>query len=120
LSGAVLAVAQLRNVRFRSCRMDTVNLRMITAQRVRFDECDLTGADLYEAQLPEAQLLGCRLAGADVSKASLPGAELHGSQLDGIVGVLALRDVVIDALQVMTLAPALIAAHGITVTDEST
>jgi hypothetical protein len=58
------------------------------------------------------------LIGADVSGATMPGAELHGSRLDGVVGVLALRDVVIDPLQVTGLAHAFLAAHGITVTEE--
>jgi hypothetical protein len=50
----------------------------------------------------------------------MAGCELHGSRLDGLVGVLALRDVRIDPVQVGELALAVLAAHGITVTDEPT
>ena len=50
----------------------------------------------------------------------MTGSELHGSRLDGLVGVLALGGVRIDAVQVTELAPAFLAAHGVTVTDEPT
>jgi uncharacterized protein YjbI with pentapeptide repeats len=93
---------------------------MATGERVRFEHCDLSNADLTECRFPEAQLLDCRLASTDVTTATLTGAELHGSDLAGIRGVLALREAVIDPLQVTMLAHALLAAHGITVTDEAT
>jgi uncharacterized protein YjbI with pentapeptide repeats len=86
----------------------------------RFDDCDLGGADFYEAQLPGCQLLDCRLEAADLSRAVLTGSELHGSRLEGLRGVLALRDVRIDPVQVTELAHAVLAAHGIEVTDAPT
>jgi uncharacterized protein YjbI with pentapeptide repeats len=118
LSGTILASARLRHVTFRGCRMDTVSLRMAAGSAVRFEHCDLRGADLYAAELPGSQLLDCDLTGADVSGATLTGSELHGSQLEALEGVLAVRDVVIDPLQVTALAHAVLRAHGITISDE--
>ena len=120
LSGIVLASARLRHVSFRDCRMAMVNLRVATSELLRFDACDLRNSDLYGAQLPGTRFLACDLTGADVSSASLDGSELHQSRLDGLVGVLALRNVVVDPVQAAAVGHALLAAHGISVTDEPT
>jgi uncharacterized protein YjbI with pentapeptide repeats len=87
---------------------------------VRLEGCDLRGGDLYAAQLPSTQLLDCDLTGADVSGAALGGSELHGSRLDELVGVLALRDVVLDPVQAIAVGESLLAAHGISITAEPT
>jgi uncharacterized protein YjbI with pentapeptide repeats len=100
--------------------MDDVSFRMATMETTRFDHCDLARADFYEARLPGCQLLDCQLAGADFSGATVGGSELHGSRLDGISGAPALRGVRVDPLQAMALAHALLASHGIEVTDEAT
>ena len=55
-----------------------------------------------------------------MSGAVLGGSELHGSRLDQLVGVLALRDAVVDPVQAIAVGHALLAAHGIVVTDEPT
>jgi hypothetical protein len=120
LSGALLQTARLRHVTFRGCRMDLVSLRMATGEAVRLEACDLRGGDLYAAQLPGTQLLDCDLTGADVSSAALGGSELHGSRLDELVGVLALRDVVLDPVQAIGVGEALLAAQGISITAEPT
>ena len=120
LSGAVLETARLRHVTFRSCRMDLVSLRMATGEAVRLEASDLRGSDLYAAQLPGIQLLDCDLTGADLSAAALGGSELHGSRLDQLVGVLALRDVVVDPLQAIAIGEALLARDGISITAEPT
>jgi len=117
LSGTVLTSARLEHVEFRACRMDLVNLRMVQGRMVRFTGCDLAGSDWYSAQLHDAQLLDCDLSGADVSAASLAGTEFHGSILDGVIGAAALRDVVIDPTQASAVGLALLAAHGISITD---
>ena len=100
--------------------MNLSSLRMAQAKRVRFDECDLSGSDLYAAQFSESQLLHSDLSGADLSGATLVGCELHGSRLDGVVGALALRDVVVDPVQASAVGLVLLAAHGISITDEPT
>ena len=61
-----------------------------------------------------------QLVGADFSQARLSGTELHGSDLDQLVGVAALRDVVIDQLQRAPIADALFEANGIIVSNEPT
>ena len=120
LSGTVLANARLRHVTFRGCRVDLVSWRMVTGEAVRLDNCDLRGGDLYAAQLPGTQFLDCDLTGADLSGAALGRSELHGSRLEQVVGVLALRDVVVDPVQAVTVGRALLAAHGISITEAPT
>lgn len=117
LSGTVLTSARLEHVEFRASRMDLVNLRMVRGRMARFTGCDLAGSDWYSSQLHDSQLLDCDLSGADVSAASLAGTDLHGSILDGVVGAAALRDVVIDPTQASAVGLALLAAHGISITD---
>ena len=118
LSGAVLSAASLRHVTFSECRMDQVSLRMTTATGLRLHGCDLRACDLYSATMQDTEFLGCDLSGADVTSARLGGSQFHRSLLDGLSGVLALRDVVIDAEQAVVIANALLVEHGITVTDE--
>ena len=120
LSGTLFANARLRHVTFRGCRMDLVSWRMVTGEAVRLDHCDLRGSDLYAAQIPGTQFLDCDLTGADLSDAALGGSELHGSRLEHVVGVFALRDVVIDPVQAVAVGHALLAAHGISITEEPT
>lgn len=118
LSGMVLTAAHLRNVTFRACRMDLLGMRMINAQMVRIDGCDLSGSDLYAAQFSDSQIIDSDLTGADLSGATLSGSELHGSRLEGVVGALALRGAVVDPVQAPAVGLALLAAHGISITDE--
>jgi uncharacterized protein YjbI with pentapeptide repeats len=100
--------------------MDGVSFRMAALEVTQFRDCDLRRADFYEANAPGCQLLRCRLDGADVTRAALTGTELHGSRLEGLIGVVALRGVRIDPVQVIELAHAVLAAQGIEVTDAPT
>lgn len=118
LSGTVLSRSTLQDVSFRDCRMDQVSLRMSTGVSLRLRGCDLRNADFASVDMPASELLDCDLSGADVSNAALGGSALHRSRLDGMSGVLALRNVVVDAEQAFVLGNALLAAHGITVTDK--
>jgi uncharacterized protein YjbI with pentapeptide repeats len=98
--------------------MDLVSFRMATSTGLRLWGCDLRDGDLYAAEMPDSQFLDCDLTGADITSATLGASELHRSRLDGLTGALALRDVVVDPVQAVLIGTALLAAHGITVTDE--
>lgn len=116
----MFATARLRHVTFERCRMDAASFRMAALEPVRMSSCDLRQTDFHEATVPGGQFLDCDLGGADVSRARFGGSELHGSRLDGLVGAVSLRDVVVDGAQAIELGQALLAAHGVVVTAEPT
>jgi uncharacterized protein YjbI with pentapeptide repeats len=91
---------------------------MCRGERVGFESTTMRGADLYEAELSAAHLFDCDLSGAELSKIRMAGARLHGCTLDEIKGAGYLRDVVIDATQLVPLALNVFAALGITIDDE--
>ena len=117
MSGAMFPDARLRHVRFIACRMDAAAFRMAVAPDVRFESCQLPGADLYAADLAGCTFVDCDLTGADLSQARLSGARLHGSDLTDVTGSGALRDVEIDASQLVPVALAIFESVGIRITD---
>jgi uncharacterized protein YjbI with pentapeptide repeats len=118
LTGAVLAGARLRKVRFVDCVLDDVNLRGVIGEDVVFEGCSLRSADLAAARMPGARLLRCDLTGIEVSNVDLQGASLHGSTLADVRGATSLRGVRIDPTQLLPLALPVLAAQGVTVTDD--
>jgi uncharacterized protein YjbI with pentapeptide repeats len=95
-----------------------VSLRMATSTGLRLVGCDVRHGDLYAADLPSSKLFDCDLTGADLTGAMFAGSELHRSRLDGLIGVLALQGVVVDPTQAVMIGNALLAEHGIVVTDD--
>lgn len=118
LTGATLAGARLRDVRFDGCTLQDANLRMCDAERVAADDGVFVGADLYAAKLADVRLRGCDLRGSDWTKATLNAVDLRGSRLEDIRGADSLRGVTIDSSQVVPLAYSLSVALGLTIADE--
>lgn len=118
MSGTVLAGGRLSDVAFNRCKADGLNLRMVQGTRVTFDDTVLRGAELLQASIAEARLLGCDLTEVDVTRATLTGAWLHRSTLEAMKGVEHLRDVVIEATQLVPLAVQVFAANGIVIAEE--
>ncbi len=118
MSGAVLAGARLRDVRFEECSLDDANLRMIDAERVTLSGCALVAADLHGAQIASAQFARCDLRGADFTKARLRDVDLRSSEVTGLRGAGTLRGATIDSAQVIALAHSLAAAVGVRVVDD--
>jgi uncharacterized protein YjbI with pentapeptide repeats len=85
------------------------------AELVRFEGSLLVEALLMGARLPGVVFADCDLTGADVTGATLAGSRLHGSHLDGVRGVRSLAGALVDADQVLALAPLLLAEAGIVV-----
>jgi uncharacterized protein YjbI with pentapeptide repeats len=118
MSGLQAVSTRLQDVTFTNCKLDGSNFRMSEADRVTFDTCDLRDADFYAASLHDVRFFDSELSGAEFSKALVPGGQFHGSNLHDIKGGADLRDIVIDAAQVVPLAHRVFAAMGIRVADE--
>ncbi|MAT04729.1 MAG: hypothetical protein CL424_06775 [Acidimicrobiaceae bacterium] len=121
LSGAVLSDDRLRHVRFHRCRMDGIVLRMASTIELVIQDCQLPAADLYGSDLSGSTIVDSDLSGADISNAQLSGAKLHGTDLADVVGGgAALRDVQIDAGQVVPVALLVFEGLGISITERPT
>jgi uncharacterized protein YjbI with pentapeptide repeats len=76
--------ANLQDVHFKGCNMDSALFRVAKCQRVLFEDCTLKEADFYEADLTNVRFRNCDLRGASLAKATLKGTDLRTCQLEGI------------------------------------
>lgn len=113
VAGVSLAGAGLRDVAFTRVRGARLDARFATLRAVRFTGCDLTEADLTAASLDGVEFVDCRLAQARFAQATLVRTTFTGCDLSAVQGVTGLRDAVVDAATLTTLAPALASAAGI-------
>lgn len=118
MTGTVLSAAVLRDVRISDSRADLANFRMARAEYLLIERTALREAEFYAATLAHSALLGCELTRANVSGAKLDAVNLHGCELDGLRGAESLGGASISADQLYPLAAALLAATGVTITDE--
>lgn len=76
--------ADLQDVHFKGCNLDSAMFRVAKCQRVLFEDCSLKEADFYEADLTHVRFRNCDLRGASFLKAILKGTDLRSCQLEGI------------------------------------
>lgn len=86
LTGARFIEAQLKDVLFRECKLDLIQLRMGRLQQCVFEQCNLADADFYGADLSGTVFRGCDFSRADFSSARLIGADIRDCRLDGLRG----------------------------------
>jgi uncharacterized protein YjbI with pentapeptide repeats len=116
--GVDLGEGNLSHATFTACKLDLANLRAAELENVIFDACSLREVDFYGAKLRDVHFKGCDLGGADFNQAALERADFRSSTLTGIRAVGSLRGAVINAGQLIELAPALAIEVGITVQDD--
>lgn len=117
MTGVVLSGATLQDVHIRACRADMAYLRMARADFLLVEDGSLREADCYQATLAHTGLLGCDLRGANFHDCSMTDVDLHDSTLDNLRGALSLRGASISPDQLLPLAPSLLAAAGINITQ---
>ena len=115
LAGCELYGTVLRGVTLRGCVLDAVNLRGATLQDVAFENCVLRDLDLGSATLTGLRFPACRVERLDLTNATLTEVDLRGAELDMARGLDRLAGAVVDAGQLMTLAPAMAAHLGLEV-----
>lgn len=76
--------ADLQDVHFKGCNLESALFRVAKCQRVLFEDCTLKEADFYEADLTKVRFRNCDLRGASLLKAKLNGTDLRTCQLEGI------------------------------------
>jgi uncharacterized protein YjbI with pentapeptide repeats len=117
LVGVDLAEGSLSATTFCECKLDLVNLRMSSIDDVAFVRCSLRGADFYEASLKSVRFCGCELHETDFNRASLERVDLRTSTLVDVRGTASLKGAIIDASQLIDLAPSLAGELGIRVAE---
>jgi uncharacterized protein YjbI with pentapeptide repeats len=120
LAGLPWFASQLRRVKLRSCKLDSVNFRDTLLNDVVFEDCVLHDVDFGGAKLTKVRFPGCTMARADFTNVTCSDVDLRGAKLEngGIkAGYGALNGARIDSIQLITLAPLLARHLGITVDD---
>jgi uncharacterized protein YjbI with pentapeptide repeats len=118
LAGVEAFDAELRRMVFHGAKLNSVNLRGARMREVVFENCvlddvDFTGASLTDVRFPDSALRGVRIARSTLKKVDLRGA----TALEFADGYDALNGAIIDSVQLVTMAPLLAQALGITVRD---
>lgn len=119
LTGGSWSECTLRHVCFRSCRMQYASFRQQKFGAGLFEDCDLRDSDFQAADLRGATFVRCDLTHVQLSNASLDGARFEDCSLDLARGVGALRGATMGVKEMLSLAPSMAAALGITIdTDQ--
>jgi len=118
LAGAQVYGADLRDVVFSGCKLDSVNFRASKLTGVTFDHCVLRDVDFAGATLTRCSFSGSQLTRVDFSKVTMDKTDLRGAELGLIIDVGSLRGAIISSGQLAQAAPVLAEALGIVVSDE--
>lgn len=100
----------LRGVRARYLNLRSARISDLLLADCVIDELDLGGAELVRVALP-----GTRVGRLELAGARLEAVDLRGARFETLVGARDLAGAVIDATQLLELAPALAAAIGLRV-----
>jgi len=117
LTGADLAEATFRDVRFVGCRLDLTAARLAKLERVVFSDCRLEELDLYGAQLQDVLFERCVLREATFSGVTSKRVEVRGCDLTGLRGAEALRGMRMPWNDILENAPLFAGVVGIEIVD---
>ena len=115
--GASITGGRLSSVLLRDCLVQLARLSHLGRPHASLERCDLGGALIMESDLREMRFVECTLEGLELVGVDLAGIDLRGNELGGLKGVAGLRGATVDALQLLTLGPALAAHVGLVVAE---
>lgn len=107
--------AEWVRVALRGVRVRYLNLRAARIRDLALSDCVIDELDLGGAELARVALLGTRVGRLELSSARLEEVDLRGARFETLVGARDLAGAVIDAAQLLELAPVLAAAVGVRV-----
>ena len=96
-----------------------VNLAGAQLQDVVFEGCEIDSLDLRGAELETVTLLDSRVDELNVAGATLSAVDLSGARLRTLIGVESLRGAIISHAQLVDLAPLLAAQVGLEVRPDT-
>lgn len=116
-TGLQLQNSTLRNVMFKGCKIELVNLRFAKVENVIFQDCMIDDIDFYSSMLKNVEFVGCTIENIGFTNARLKNIDLTGSQIISVKGVSGLKGATINLEQLMTLAPYFAQEFGIIIKD---
>ena len=115
-AGTALPGAEMNQVLFHRCKLDSVNFRAADLREVSFVECTLRDVDFAGAALTGVTFPGSTLERVRFDKARMSRVDLRDAVSLGISdGYDALRGATISGVQLMELAPMFAHILGVTV-----
>lgn len=115
MSGVDFSKTSLHDVIFRGCKLDIANFRFADIRRVKFVDCTLSETDFLGATLHDVVFESCVLEKTIFDKVKCKQVDLRTSQLVDISGWGSLKGVIIDDIQLMSVAPYLAHELGLSV-----
>jgi uncharacterized protein YjbI with pentapeptide repeats len=118
LTGLQVAETELRDCVWRGCGADMASFRHAKLERTAFEDCSLREADFMGLRGDWVRFHDCDLRGASFVHAQFTNSEFRRCRMDDIDGVEGLRGTSMELEQMLTLAPALARALGVSLVDE--
>lgn len=116
-SGLQLQTSQLKNVLFKSCKLEIANFRFSALENVMFEDCMINDIDFYNATLKNVTFNGSSIENIAFSGAKLKNVDLSEAQIISVKGVSGLRGATISYEQLTFLAPYFTQELGILIKD---
>lgn len=118
LRGVTWVNGVLQDVVFDGVVGSEVSLRFSTLRRVTLRDCELPGLDLTEVTLEDVRLERCSLPRAQLNGAKVKSLRIEGCDLSGLTGAAALAGASVHPDDLLSLAPSLAEAFGMTVVGD--
>ncbi len=118
LTGLQIAETEMRDCAWQGCGADMASFRHAKLERTTFQDCSLREADFMGLRGDWVRFHDCDLRGASFVHAQFTSSELLRCRMDDIEGVEGLRGTSMELEQMLTLAPALARALGVSLLDE--
>ena len=117
MPGIDLNRAVIKDATFTDCKFDIANFRFATLRRVAFVNCSFTDTDFQAAKFHDVTFSDCILEKTIFDNCVIKNADLRTSQLLDIRGWQSLQGAMVDAAQVVSIAPQLAHALGLQIAD---
>jgi uncharacterized protein YjbI with pentapeptide repeats len=113
LTGLQVAETEIRDCVWRGCGADMATFRHAKLARTTFQDCSLREADFMGVRGEWVRFHDSDLRGASFRHAQFANSEFRRCRMDGIEGIEGLRGTSMELEQLLTLAPAMAQALGV-------
>lgn len=118
LIGLNVTETEIRDCVWRGCGADMASFRHAKLERATFQDCSLREADFMGLRGDSVRFHDCDLRGATFHHAHFTSSEFRRCTMDDIEGIEGLRGTAMELEQMLTLAPALARALGVSLIGE--
>jgi uncharacterized protein YjbI with pentapeptide repeats len=118
LTGFHIAETEIRDCVWRGCGADMASFRHAKLERTTFQDCNMREADFMGLRGNWVRFHDCDLRGASFAHAQFTHSEFRRCTMDDIDGVEGLRGTSMELEQMLTLAPSLARALGVSLIDQ--